>query len=348
MEKIYECAEFLTSIPSINGTETEYAAALSEFCSKNYPFDEIKVIPTGTVLCFIKSKNENAKTLLIDAHMDEIGFVVTNVFDDGFVSVAAVGGVDTRVLSASEVTVYGKKEVKGVFTSKPPHLQTAGEQNKKLELKDLYIDTGLSGESLKELVKIGDFADMSSPMSRLLGNRVACRALDDKLCIATILRSVSMLDEKPLDLNICCQFSSGEETGLSGAVTGTYAVSPDYAIVLDVCNPKYPDGDKMREETDLGNGCVITLSPTTSRSFTKKLIECAKQNEIKHVTAAASGRTGTNAHVTAISREGVPTALISIPLRYMHTASEVADLKDCIEASKLTALFIKQLEGEAQ
>lgn len=346
MEKIFETAAFLSQLPSVGSMELTASKTLGDYCESNYHFDEIRILPTGTVLCLKKCGVKGAKTLLLDAHLDEIGFVVTNVYDDGFVSVANIGGIDTRVLSASEVTIYGKEPVKGVFTSKPPHLQTAGEQNKKIELKDLYIDTGLDGEHLKKLVRIGNFADMKGSCERLLGSRITSKAMDDKICMALILRVIDLVKESDLKIDICCQFSTGEETGYYGATTGTYAADPDYAIAIDVCNPRFPEGDKTREHVDLGKGGVISYSGTTCRSFTKKLVDFASENGFNYTLKADPGRTGTNAHVTAISREGIPTALISIPLRYMHTASEVIDLKDCLETAKLIAAFAKELGGE--
>ena len=346
MERIFELASFLSQLPSVGGMELDAADAVKNYCESMNLFDEIRIIPTGTVLAYCRSGKKHAKTLLLDAHLDEIGFVVTNVFDDGFVSVTGVGGIDTRVLSASEVTIYGKEPVKGVFTSKPPHLQVAGEQNKTIDIKDLYIDTGLDGKHLKELVRIGNLADMNGPIERLQGSRIVSKAMDDKICMSLIIRAAELIKQSGADIDICCQFSTGEETGYSGATTGTFAAAPDYAIAIDVCNPRFPEGDKSREHIDLGKGGVISYSGTTCRSFTKKLLSCAERNGFSYVLKADPGRTGTNAHVTAISREGIPTALISIPLRYMHTASEVIDLSDCLETAKLIAAFVKELGGE--
>ena len=346
MEKIFEAAKFLSQIPSVGGMECDFSQAVRTYCEQQGFFDEIKIIPTGTVLGYRKSKVKNAKTLLIDAHIDEIGFVVTNVYDDGFLSVSGVGGVDTRVLSASEVTVYGTEKIKGVFTSKPPHLQTAGEQNKKIDIKDLYIDTATSGKHLKELVRIGNFANMTGECEHLLGSRIVSKAMDDKICASLILRALTLLGDSDPGINICCQLSTGEETGYSGAATGAFAAAPDYAIAIDVCNARFPGCDKSRERIALGSGSVISYSATTCRSFTKKLHECAVKNNLRHIIMAEPGRTGTNAHVIAIAREGIPTALISIPLRYMHTASEIIDLSDCLEASKLLAAFARELGGE--
>ncbi len=345
MEKIYRTVQDLCPIPSPGGMELSAAKALAEYCTANYSFDEVRYIPTGTVLCYLNSKNKDAKTLLFDAHFDEIGFMVTGVFDDGFLAVTRIGGIDTRVLSASEVTVYGKEVVKGVFTSKPPHLQVPGEQKKKIDLSELFIDTGLEGNKLKELVKIGDCGVMNGACERLQNNRIVSRAFDDKACVAIILRAIDLLKDRDLGVNICCQFSASEETGYVGAATGTYSADPDYAVVLDVCNPRFPEGDKTREHVDLGKGSIISYSGTTCRSFTTQLINCAKSNGFKYELKADPGRTGTNSQVVAIAREGVPTALISLALRYMHTASEVIDLGDCLEISKLIAEFAIELGG---
>ncbi|MEG2004305.1 MAG: M20/M25/M40 family metallo-hydrolase, partial [Clostridia bacterium] len=290
-----------------------------------------------------KCGKPNAKKLILDAHFDEIGFIVTGVFDDGFVSVTNVGGIDTRVLSASEVTIYGKKAVRGAFISKPPHLQTADEQTKKIELKDLYIDTGLEGATLKELVKVGDFADMRAETVMLSNNFIASKSLDDKVCIALILRALDFICMENLNVDVCCLFSGGEEVGYIGASTGAFDISPDYAIAIDVCNPRFPDGDMSREHIELSRGVVISFSGTTCRPFTKQIIACAEKNKIPFQIKADPGRTGTNAHVIAVSREGVPTILLSIPLRYMHTASEVVSLEDVRSAAQLVAKFAEEL-----
>ena len=131
---------------------------------------------------------------MLDAHIDEIGFVVTEICDGGFLRAAAVGGIDTRVLSASEVTVYGKEAIRGVFTSKPPHLQEAGESRKKIELRDLYIDTGYDKEALSKLVTIGDAVGFYAPAQLLANGLVTSKAFDDRICAYAILRAVEAVD----------------------------------------------------------------------------------------------------------------------------------------------------------
>lgn len=343
MKEIFEKACALCALPSVSGREEMAFGGLRDICGSM--FDEYKTTPVGSFIGVKRCGKPNAKKLLLDAHLDEIGFVVTGVFDDGFVSVTNVGGIDTRVLSASEAIIYGKKQVKGVFISKPPHLQTAGEQNKKIELKELYLDTGLDGKVLNELVKVGDVADMCGKTVMLQNNFIVSKALDDKICIALILRALELIDAKKLNVDIYCLFSGGEEIGYIGSTTGAAEILPDYAVAIDVCNPRFPDGDKSREHIDLTGGGVVSFSGTTCRPFTKRLIDCAAKHHIGIAIKADPGRTGTNAHAIAVAAEGIPTVLLSVPLRYMHTCGEVISLEDILSSATLIARFAEELEG---
>ncbi len=341
MERIYELTDRLTALPSVSGYEEAAFAGLSEICGGM--FDETFVNPAGSFVGIIRCGKPDAKALILDAHLDEIGFIVSQVHDDGFLSVVAAGGVDTRVLPASEVTVYGKKAFRGIFTSKPPHLQQPGEAEKKLELKDIYIDTGMDGAELKKLVRIGDFARLYSPTMRLKNNFASSMSLDDKICIAQILRAVELIDRSKLKIDICCQFSGGEEIGGVGAKTAAYAIDASWALVLDVCNCRMPEGFDYLENIRLGAGCALSYSSTTSRALTASLEKCAVESGIKFQLKAEPGRTGTNAHHIQITRAGIPCTNLSVPLRYMHTGAEVINLEDVKTGAEITARFAEYL-----
>lgn len=344
MERVFELAKALTALPSVSGCEEQAFEGLEAICKGM--FDETYTNPAGSFIGVVRCGKKNAKGLIYDAHLDEIGFIVSQVFDDGFVSVVRAGGVDPRVLSASEVVIYGKRPIKGVFTSKPPHLQEPGESAKKIELDDLYIDTGFTGEELKKIVKTGDFCESYSPAVRLENNYVMAKSLDDKICIAQILRAVELIDRKKLNVDIYCLFSAGEEIGGKGAITGAYGIDADWAVALDVCNVYMPEGRKHLENIRPGNGCVISYSSTTSRAVTTKLLGTAKKHAIPFQLRGEPGRTGTNAHYLQISRAGIPCTNFSVPLRYMHTPVELIELKDVLTGAKILARFAEELGGE--
>lgn len=341
MERVFELARALTSLPSVSGYEEAAFEGLSRICEGM--FDETFTNPAGSFVGVVKCGKENAKKLLLDAHLDEIGFIISQIHDDGFLSVVNAGGVDTRVLPASEVTIYGKEVLRGIFTSKPPHLQAPGESDKKLELKDIYIDTGLSGDEIKKKVRIGDYADMYSPIFRLQNDFAVSKSMDDKICIAQILRALELIDKSKLDVDIYCVFSAGEEIGGKGATTACYAIDADYAVALDVCNCHMPGGPAFLINTKLGNGCVISYSSTTNRPLTTKLVNCANDNNIKYQLKGEPGRTGTNAHHIQISRWGIPCTNLSVPLRYMHTGVEVINLEDIKTGAEILARFAESL-----
>ena len=252
-----------------------------------------------------------------------------------------MGGIDTRVLSASEVTVYGKEAVRGVFTSKPPHLQEAGESKKKIELRDLYIDTGYPKEALEEKVSVGDAAGFFAPALPLENRMVTSKALDDRICAFSILRAAETVDRAKLTTDVCILLSGGEEIGYIGARTAAFALCPDAAVALDVTNAHMPGGPRHKKDVQLGNGPVISYSATTSRAFTRALTDTAEAHGIPYAVAAEPGATGTNAHVLQITRSGVPTALVSVPLRYMHTCAEVVSIDDAENAARLLCAFLE-------
>ena len=337
-----ECLEQiarLTALTAVSGRESACFDALREQTAGL--FDEITTTPTGSFAGVIRCGRPDAPLVLLDAHIDEIGFVVTEICDGGFLRVAAVGGIDTRVLSASEVTVYGKEAVRGVFTSKPPHLQEAGESKKKIELRDLYIDTGYPKEALEEKVSVGDAAGFFAPALPLENRMVTSKALDDRICAFSILRAAETVDRAKLTTDVCILLSGGEEIGYIGVRTAAFALCPDAAVALDVTNAHMPGGPRHKKDVQLGNGPVISYSATTSRAFTRTLTDTAEAHGIPYAVAAEPGATGTNAHVLQITRSGVPTALVSVPLRYMHTCAEVVSIDDAENAARLLCAFLE-------
>ncbi len=344
MERIFELACRLSCIPAISGREDMGLEQLADLCS-GY-FDSYETTPVGSLIGRISCGTQGAKTLLLDAHLDEIGFMVTEITEEGFLKVTNIGGIDPRILSASEVLVYGKETIPGIFTSIPPHLHEPGDIDKEMKLSDLAIDTGFSKEQLEKIVAVGSPAGYRSPVERLQGGFITGKSFDDRICIAAILRSLELLKKKQLPVNIAVLFSGGEETGYKGALTGSYNAAPDFALVLDVTNAFVPEAPVYRKRIRVGDGPSISYSAKTSRRMTDRAVLVAKNKSIPYQLFAEPNNTGTNSSAVQTAREGIPTVLISVPLKNMHTANEVVLLDDVFNTSKLVSEIILSLSED--
>lgn len=321
-----------------NMSTTEAAAnALREFTN------DVETDYMGNVIGYVNRERTDLPLLLLDAHIDEIGMIVTHIEEDGFVRVARCGGIDRRLLSAQEVTIYGKEPVFGVFGSKPPHLATADEKNKIPEISDMYIDIGMSKEEAEKLIAPGDRVITNSEFRHLLNDRIAVKALDDRCGIVCILEALRLLkgEYDKLPCRLAVLFSSQEEIGYGGCQTAAYRIAPDIAIAVDVTFALTSDAPKDRC-CFMGKGPDIGISPVLNKKLSDKLIAIAKEKEIPYQVSVMDAHTGTNADVLTITRGGVVTGVVSIPLRYMHTPIEQIQLSDLEEIGKLLAEYARQ------
>lgn len=300
---------------------------LAEYC-------ETEKTDTLTVIGFLKGESDY--TLMLDAHIDQIGMVVTNVDGNGFLTVARSGGIDIRALPSRRVTVHGKEKVTAVFCSTPPHL--AKGEVEYTDISNIKLDTAL-GEKAKDIISVGDYVTFSAEPQELLGNRVSGKAFDDRAAVACLIEVAKRLSGKKLPFNVAFVLSDGEELGLRGTRTAAFKVNPQEAIAVDV---SFGDGIGISEEEcgKLGQGGMIGISPTLDSRISKKLISLAKEKEIPYQLEAMGGKTGTNADMISVNREGVKTCTLSIPLRNMHTECEVLDLKDLDSVCDLLCEYI--------
>ena len=255
--KTMELFDMLKALCEANGTSGDEAAAAmvaAEYLGKYMP---VKVDALGNVT---GDTGVSGSKILLDAHLDRIGFAVTAIDEKGFLKVARVGGIDPIVLAAAEVTVHGKEEVYGVIISTPPHL-SKGSDGKAPEISDIAIDTGMSKEEAEKIISIGDRITMRGDMKRMLGERVCGAALDDRSGVAAILRCLEILGEKLNSLPIAVMFSSCEETGSAAAKSGSFNACPDEAIAVDVSFAKAP-GIKDTVRAELGKGTMIGYAPS--------------------------------------------------------------------------------------
>ena len=285
------------------------------------PYTEISDF--GQTGLIAKINKDKQKTILLDAHIDEVGFIVTHIFDSGFLRVAPVGGNDPRILPATPVVVHGKTDIPAVFISNPPHLK--GEDEVK-SAADTFVDTGL-GTQIKDLVSPGDLVSYEKDFTPLKGGRVSGKSLDDRAAVACLIELASRIHDKELPVNVVLCLAEQEELGTRGAVTATFALSPDEAVAIDVSFADAPDVPSAKCGK-LGGGAMIGISPILNRKITDLLCDIAKEKKIPHQLEVMGGKTGTDADVITISGSGVPCGLLSIPLRNMHTPAEVVDMAD--------------------
>lgn len=278
--------------------------------------------------------------LLLDAHLDQIGLLVTGFEKGGFLRVGKSGGIDRRVLLGSPVVIHGRKTLRGIVCCMPPHL-TKGGEDEVPELEDMAIDTGLSDDELEKTVQLGDSVTFLAPITQLSGTRVTGAALDDRTGCAVLLRCAQLLKGQDMPRKVTVLFSSREEVGSQGAQTAAFRLQPDACIAVDVTFATQP-GVSDKEGGKLGGGPMVGLSPVLSRRMAQKLFDLAKREQISVQTEVMEGRTGTTADSILTTRQGVPCCLLSIPQRSMHTPAEVCDLQDMEQAAQLLAAYAKE------
>ena len=337
-EKLESLIFGLTAETGAAGSEQAAAAYAKKKLSKYMP---VSIDPLGSVRGELEG---NGPHILLDAHIDQIGMIVTSIDDDGFLKVDKCGGMDIRILAAHEVTVWGKKPLFGVVTSTPPHLAKKEDDKKAKGFDEIAIDIGLPKEKAAELVRLGDRVTLNGKPKRLLGNRICGPCLDDRAGVASILRCLEILKDKKHNCHISVLFSVQEETGGSGAQTGGFSAAADESIAVDVSFAMAPD---MRREAcaDLGKGPMLGISPTLDDEMGKTLEKIAKTKNIPFQFEIMGGRTGTNADEIQVSGKGTKMALLSIPLKNMHTSIEMLDLEDVENLAKLMAEYILERGG---
>ncbi len=327
----------LSADVGVSGFEQQLAKEIAALFS---PYaDEVKIDALGSVIAHKKAAKPNAVSILLDAHMDEIGLMVTDVDEKGFLKFTTVGGVDERILPSALVTVHGKQKLTGVIGVKPPHLQAAGENKQSYAVKDLTIDIGLSCEQAKALVRPGDFVSFLKKPHMLKNGFMTGKCMDNRAGVVAVLEAAKALADESLDADVYYVLSVQEEYNLGGAKAAAYGIGADIALVLDVTHAKTHDN---RDGFAAGEGLSYSIGPNVSPIAEKWICKCAKKLNIPIFPEVDGGSTGTNAWSVQITGGGVATAVISIPLRYMHTPTEVLNLADVERAGALAAAFVKK------
>ena len=306
--------------------------------------DEVAVDRMGSVVGVRRCGRPDAPRLMLDAHLDEIGLIVTG-HEEGFLRFAPLGGVDPRMLPDREVLVLSQPPLPGVVACLPPHIQTGEDMDKARTIRELTVDVGLSQEEAQRRVPIG------TPMvyrtgCQPLGEKLLCgKALDDRSCFAVLLDTVERLSHEELDVDLYVVGSVQEETHSTGAITAAFGIVPQLCVAVDVTHGDSPDAGKDKT-FPLGGGPVIGVGPNCTRWMSRRMERIAGDLELDFQVEVMAGHSGTNAWPLQVSGEGVATAVLSVPLRYMHTPVEVVHREDLENTARLLAAFIRKLGEE--
>lgn len=338
MMELLETVKTLCQATGISGEENAAAQRAMELLE---PYSQkVYLDDFNNVIGVIRPAQKDELTLLIDAHIDEIGMIVTAIDEDGFVHVGSCGGLDRRLLLGQEVLVYTQQgTLPGVIAALP-------QEDKVPQMNDILIDLAMTREEAEETVRLGDRVGVRSAFGSLLGSKVCSKALDDRCGVAAVLRMLELLKEKELHCGLSVVFAAQEEVGEAGAKVASFRLEPDIAIGLDVSFAKTPDAPPYACG-EMGKGPMIGIAPTLTKSISQKLISLAKEHDIPYQVEVMDGRTGTDLDGIGVQRGGVRTGLISIPQKYMHTPVEVIDLEDLEAVAQLLMQYVLSVGGES-
>jgi endoglucanase len=307
--------------------------------------DEIRTDTMGNVIALRRGSGaEPRPTVMLAAHMDEIGLIVSEV-KDGFLHIEQVGGYDDRVLVGQEVVVHGRRPLPGVIGSRPPHVLGSSEREKAIPSDKLLVDVGLPADTVAELVRVGNLITLKAELVELKGGLVAGKALDNRASVAAVAVCLEELSRLHHQWDVAAVATTQEEVGAKGALTSAYAIQPQIGIALDVTFGRQP-GVPDDQTFELGKGPTISYGPNFHPKLGEALIEAAGALEMGYHLEPTPRPGGTDAYYIQISREGVPAGLISIPVRNMHTPIETLAVKDVQRAGRLLADVISRLDGE--
>lgn len=332
----------LINIPGVSGYEEEVAKRVAMEFSKYC--DEVNTDSFYNVYGIKRGNTtDSSPKVMLAAHMDEIALMVKDIDDNGFLRFTNIGGVDQRVLLTQEVIVHGKEKLLGIVASKPPHILEANETQKAIKMQDMSIDIGMNVDKVKKLVHIGDLITFNSPLVSMQGDMVNGKSIDDRAGVVMLVEVMKELEHLRYQAEVYSVATVQEEVGTRGAIISTYKVEPDIGIAIDVTHGDTPDASK--EDTHpMDKGIVVCMGPNMHPGLTEKLIGLAKEYGIECQIGVTARPTGTDARSIQISRSGVPTILIEIPLRYMHTTVETLNLDHIKKGARLIALFIASLK----
>lgn len=337
-----ELLKALSEATGVSGAETPVGVIVSSYL-RRYA-DRVSTDQLGSVLAVKEghSTREPRPRIMLAAHMDEVGLIVTTL-EKGFIRFSTVGGFDLRVLPGQQVVVHGRRPLPGVVGAPPPHVTSAEDRRKVLTTTDLFIDVGLTEGELHEVVRVGDLVTVERELSPLAGDVVSGKALDNRIGVAVLALTLERLSRLSHAWDVFAVATAQEEVGMCGARTSAFGICPDLAIAIDVGFAMSPGVDAA-QGVPMGKGPIVSFGPNIHPLVFDRLVEVAKDIELPVQIQAEPGVSGTDAWAIQVSRGGVATAIVGIPIRYLHTAVETASRSDIERAARLLAAFIGSLE----
>lgn len=336
----------IVNVPSPSGYE-ERAAEIYRNYTKAFAH-EVRTDLHGSVIAVLNPKAE--MKVMLAGHMDEIGFVVHYIDDQGFLYFLPVGGHDSSIPLGQRVWVHGKKPIAGVIGRKAIHLLDDEERKKKPELKDMWIDIGAATRAEAEkVVSLGDCVTYQYEFQELMGDRIAARGFDNKMGSFIVAECLRLLKEDGgLDpgVGVYAVATVQEEIGLRGARTSAFGIAAQSGLAVDVNHAiDYPGMSKSRYGAlDVGAGPSVMRGPNANPIVFKLIQDGAKKEKIPYQVDVAPAGTGTDANAMQLNRDGMATGLLGVALRYMHTPCEVLSLKDVEDCARLMAAYCRQVK----
>jgi endoglucanase len=341
-----DLSAFLKELSEAHGI-SGYEAPVREIVRKEFArhSHEVRVTKMGSVVGVRHGSGpEPRRKVMLSAHMDEIGLMVTGI-EKGFLRLANVAGSDARVMLGQEVIVHGQRELLGTVGSRPPHVLTPAERDQVIPFDKLFVDVGLPEAQVKRLVRVGDLVSIQREACELKGGFFSGKAMDDRASVAAVAVCLEVLASTQHKWDVLGVASVQEETTFLGAATSAYDIAPDIAIAIDVTFGEQ-NGVSSDQAVGMGKGPAIGIGPNFHPRLVKALMDTAGKLEMPYQMEPTPGRSGTDAWPIQVAREGIPTALLGIPLRYMHTPVETVSLKDVERAGRLMAEFIASLNDD--
>jgi endoglucanase len=341
--KVVPFLKSLSEASGVSGYEDEVRAlveqAFGEFA------DEVRTDSMGNVIALKRGvQRDPRRRVMLAGHMDEIGLIVT-VLEKGFLRFTQVGGFDVRTLVGQEVTVHGRRPLPGVIGSRPPHVLSAEERKAPVPMDQLFIDVGLTQDELEQEVRVGDLITLRRRFTKLRNGQVTGKAFDDRAAVAAIQVCLKTLRKVSHEWDVYAVATVQEEVGLRGAMTSTYGITPDVGIAIDVGFGKQP-GVGAESAIELDKGPALAVGPNIHPAVLARLREVAEDFEIPVQVEVNPRPAGTDAAAIQITREGIPTGLLSLPVKNMHTPVETLSVRDLVRTGRLLALFISSLDEE--
>jgi endoglucanase len=317
-------------------------------------FAEVSTDVVGTPLARVVAKHDARsppRRLLVMGHIDEIGLIVTHIDDQGFLWFAPVGGWDAQILVGQRVVLSTREgDLAGVIGKKPIHLLREEERKKVAEIRDLHIDIGAKdGKQARKMARVGDAAVIAGDPLELPNGRIASRALDNRLGSFVALEAARLVAQAGgAEWELQAVAVAQEEITFGGSSTSAFSLEPDAAIVVDVTHATDAPGVEVKEigKHELGSGPVLSRGSTLHPGLFELLFETAEAEKIPFTVEATARSTGTDADAVHASRAGVPTGLVSIPIRYMHSPVELVQLEDVYACARLIAAAALRLDGD--